>query len=132
MKFDLENIVEAMRETKTNPDQIDAVTTKLQEIAEQLRAEKEANKVTRAKKKLMLLNPKDTSSYYVMQTTLDDDGSKVVANLQKAIGDYNQNAKKKKVEITNNAEALEFIPAKILKDHNIVLKAKTPCDVAQV
>ena len=132
MKFDMENIVEALKEAKIGRDDIDAVSTKLAEIAEQLRQEKEANKVARAKKKLVLLNPKDTASYYVMQTRLDDDGSQVVANLQKAIGDYNQSAKKKKVEITNNAEALEFIPARILKDHDIVLKAKTPCEVNPV
>lgn len=132
MKFATEDIVAALKETKINPDDIDTVITKLDEIAEEIRKEKEATRVPRQKKKLALLNPKDTASYYVLQTALDDDCSDVVKNLQKSIGDYNQRTKKKKVEIKTMADAIEFIPHKILKDNGLTIKTKEPCQIVAV
>lgn len=132
MKFATEDIVGALKDSKINPDDIDTVIHKLEKIAEEIQAEKEAMKVARVKKQLVLLNPKDTNSYYVAQTEVDADLSQIVPNLKKAIGDYNERAKKKKVEITNNAEAIEFIPNKILKDNGIIIKAKEPCKIENV
>ena len=132
MKFATEDIVEALKETQINPDDIDAVLHKLEEIADEIKKEKDSNRTPRQKKKLVLLNPKDTASYYVIQAVQDDDCSNVESNLKKAIGDYNQRAKRKKVEITNNTEAIEFIPNKILKDNGIVVKAKEPCQIVNI
>ena len=132
MKFAREEVVEALRESKINPDDIDVVVQKLEEMADELKKEKEQNKTERQKKKLVLLNPQDTASFYVIQTTVEDDCSGVNAAIKKSIGDYNERAKKKKVEITNNADALEFIPNKILKENGIILKTKEPCQVATI
>ena len=132
MKFSPEDIVEALKDTKINPDDIDAVLGHLEKIAEEIRKEKEATRVARAKKQLILLNPKDTATYYVAQTEVGADLSQIVPNLKKAVGDYNQRAKRKKVEITNNAEAIEFIPNKILRDNGLIIKTKTPCEISHV
>lgn len=132
MKFALEDIVATLKNTKVNPDTIDTVAKKLEELAEELKKEKDAAKTARSKKKLYLLNPKDTATYYVAQAEVDDDLSGVVAKLQKSIGDYNARAKKKKVEITNNAEAIEFIPNKILKENGLIIKTKEPCAISNV
>lgn len=132
MKFATEDIIEALRDSKIGPDEIDAVVVKLDEIAEQIRKEKESARISRPKKRFVLLNPKDTASYYLTQTEADADLSQIVPNIQKAIGDYNERAKRKKVEIKNNAEAIEFIPNKILKDRGIVVKSKEPCKVESI
>lgn len=132
MKFDTEHIIEALRETQINPDDIDAVVHKLEEIAEEIKKEKEQARVPRQKKKNVLLNPKDTLSYYIMQCEEDYDLNQIVPALHKSIGDYNQKAKKKKVEITNMAEAIEFIPNKILKDNGLNIKTKSPCEISTV
>lgn len=132
MKFAIEDIVSTLKITKVSPDTIDAVAKKLEELAEELKKEKEAAKTARSKKKLYLLNPKDTATYYVAQTDADDDLSGVTAKLQKSIGDYNARAKKKKVEIKNAADAIEFIPNKILKENGLIVKTKEPCDISNI
>jgi hypothetical protein len=131
MKFDQEHVIEALRDSNVNPDEIDAVMHKLDEIAEEIRREKENTRQRRPKKKLVLLHPVDTATYYVVQSELDADLTQIVPNIQKSIGDYNQRAKKKKVEVTNLCEAIEFIPNKILKDNGVVVKSKTPCEVVE-
>lgn len=132
MKFELEHVVEALRESQINPDDMQAVVNKLDEIASEIKKEKEAMKSPRVKKKYSLLHPKDTNSYYLMQTDQDYDFSQVIPSLQKSIGDYNQNSKKKKTEITNMTEAIEFIPNKILKDNGLNIKTKTPCEITDL
>jgi hypothetical protein len=132
MKFDTEHVIEALKETQINPDDIDAVVHKLEEIAEEIKKEKELNKTPRIKKKHILLNPKETASYYIMQCEQDYDLNQIVPALHKSIGDYNQTAKKKKVEIKNMAEAIEFIPNKILKDNGLNIKTKSPCEISTV
>lgn len=132
MKFETEHVIEALKESKINQDEIDVVVGKLQEIADELAKEKALNRVRRPKKKLVLLHIIDTNSYYVMQAELTDDLSQTTARLQKSIGDYNQSAKKKKVEIKNFADAIEFIPNKILKDNDLIIKTKVPCEIKDI
>lgn len=132
MKFEIEQVVSAMKEAKAPTEAIDASIEKLQELAAELQREKEANRVKRAKKKLVLLHIEDTNSYYVMQAEIDDDLSQTIPRLQKSIGDYNAKAKKKKVEIKNFADAIEFIPAKILKENGLVIKTKQACDIKEL
>lgn len=129
MKFDTENIIEAMRESQLNPDDIDAVCRKLDEIAQEIEEEKLKNRQPRIKKELVLLNPKDTLIYYVAQIKEGEDITLIPSKIQKAIGDYNESAKKKKVEIHNLSEAIEYIPNKILKDNEVIMKTKTPCSI---
>lgn len=132
MKFEIEQVVSAMKEANAPNEAIDASIEKLQELAAELQKEKEANRVKRAKKKLVLLHVEDTASYYVMQAEIDDDLSQTIPRLQKSIGDYNAKAKKKKVEIKNFADAIEFIPAKILKENGLVIKTKQACDIKEL
>lgn len=130
MKFELEHVVEALRESQINPDDMQAVVNKLDEIASEIKKEKDSMKSPRVKKKYALLHPKDTNSYYLMQCEEDYDFNQVIPSLQKSIGDYNQRAKKKKLEILNMTEAIEFIPNKILKDNGLNIKTKYPCHIS--
>lgn len=129
MKFEMEDIIEALRESQIGPDEMQTVVNKLDEMAMELQKEKETSKSPRIKKKYVLLHPKETNSYYIMQVVEDYNLNDVIPNLQKSIGDYNQSAKKKKVEVVNMTQAIEFIPNKILKNNNLNIKTKEACEI---
>lgn len=129
MKFDIQHVIDALNESEVPNESIGKVINKLEKIADELEKEKEANKEPKTKKKFSLLHIKDTASYYIIQADADDTLEDVPMRLNKAIGDYNQSAKKKKMEIKNYADAIEFIPNKILKQSNLFVKTKEPCDV---
>jgi hypothetical protein len=128
MKFEVEDVISVLKESKVPPDSIDDVMRKLAQLAEELEEARRNARTPRSKKKIVLLNPTDTASYYPIEVAVDADLNEIVPNIRKSIGDYNQSAKKKKVEINNLAEAIEFIPKKILKDNGVVVKSQSPCE----
>lgn len=132
MKFETEHIIEALKDSNIPNESIDEVIHKLGQIADELQKEKEAAKTPKVKKKYALLHINNTASYYVIQAEADDTLADVPVRLNKAIGDYNQSAKKKKMEIKNYADAIEFIPNKILRNANLNIKTKEPCDVKDI
>lgn len=132
MKFSQEDVVEALKDIKIPDNKIEDAVARLEEIADEMKKEREANRAPRLKKKFALLHIKDTASYYVIQTAVSDTLEDVPARLDKSIGDYNQSARKKKVEIHNYADAIEFIPNKILKDNGLNIKTKLPCDIKEL
>jgi hypothetical protein len=132
MKFEMEDVIEALRESNIGPDDMQTVVNNLDKLASELEKEKEEGKAPKIKRKYILLHPKDTNSYYISQVTEDYNLNDVVPNIQRSIGDYNQSAKKKKMEIKDNVQAIEFIPNKILKNNGLTIKTKLPCDIVEI
>jgi hypothetical protein len=129
MKLELEDIVKTLMDSSIEKNKVEEVAKELAALAERLQKEKEEDRLPRIKKKMVLLHIQDTLSYYIIQVAKDDDLSTVVTIIQKSIGDYNQSAKKKKVEIKNFADALEAIPLRIFKNNGLSLKTRVPCEI---
>lgn len=130
MSLKEEDVLIALKESNISQDDIDKVMEELARIEEKKKEEKEPK--IRTKNQLVLLNPKDTATYYIAQVKVDDDLDEIERNIRKSIGDYNSSAKKKKIEINNICDAIESIPRKILKQNNLNIKTKEPCQIVSL
>ena len=130
MKFAEEDIMLALKDAKLSKEDTDRVMEELEALANKLAEEKE--KKTREKKKFVLINPNDTATFYLLQVKEDENPNDIVPNIKKSVGEYNGSAKKKKVELLTICDAIESIPAKMLKENGITRKGKEPCEVISV
>lgn len=141
MKFSTEEIVEAMRDAKVSPDDMDSTIKNLEKMQDKLKEER----VRGPKKKFVILastgdlqrDLQDASEIkisetpmWVLQINEDDDHNEITNNIKKTLKAHNATSRKP-INVETLGEAIRELPKKALSAFGVFLKTKEPVIVVE-
>jgi hypothetical protein len=116
-----------------SPEQAKDILERIKAEELKLKAEEDKEKAPRVKNQMAIL-VSDTDGHFegidavgwVFQMPEDDPVQSLQGKVIKAIADFNQTKKGRRMPASSMGDAIESIPAKIFKEHGISVKTKQP------
>ena len=130
MKIDISEVEAKLLENRIEATRVQTIIRQLEEIVEELKADKE-NEIPKAKwEHVIILNDKDNIlqgreiAGWVVQQEKDADAGMIFGKIRDGVREMNETAKRKKNVITDAMSAFENLKPKFLKDKKIRIKTK--------
>jgi len=130
MKVSIEEVEAKLLENRIEANQVQTIIRQLEEVVEELKAEKE-NETPKAKwEHVIILNDKDNIlqgreiAGWVVQQEKDADAGTILGRIRDTVREQNETAKRKKNFITDVTSAFENLKPKFLKDRKVRIKTK--------
>jgi hypothetical protein len=135
MKFDIDEITQALKDRQIPANIIGEVVRDLKKSAEDAKAHTTQTTKSKNRFAVLLYDPNNelagkefTAS--VVQTPEDDDQGLILSKISDAAKAFNQNTRKgKKNPIKTIGDALMYVTRKFFKEKNVMAKTKEPCRV---
>jgi Ser/Thr protein kinase RdoA (MazF antagonist) len=136
IKIAIEDIAQALQEAKIPKEQQGIVLNHLQQVVEEEKAQKEAEKIPTQKNEFgvvifdaenKLAGMEFTASVFTIKQ--GDDMGAVLGKISQAARDQNATSKRKKWNFDSLGSAIQGLKRKFIKPYNINLKTKNPCRV---
>lgn len=131
MKVSIEEVEAKLLENKIAADKVQVIVRQLQEVVEELKAEKDANATPKSKwEYVIVLNDKEgyltgkEIAGWVVQQEADADANLVLGKLQEAAKVQNEGQKRKRNYITDLTSLFEYLKPKFLKEKKVRVKTK--------
>jgi len=131
MKVSIEEVEAKLLENKVEAAKVQTILRQLQEVVEELKAEKEENALPKTKwEYVIVLNDKEgyltgkEIAGWVVQQETDADAGLVLGKLQEAAKVQNEGQKRKRNYITDLTSLFEYLKPKFLKEKKVRVKTK--------
>lgn len=131
MKVSIEEVEAKLLENRIAPNQVQTIIRQLEEVVEELKAEKDAEATPKQKWEFVIvLHDKDNVlagreiAGWVVQQETDADPTAILPKIAEAVRTQNESAKRKKNFITDLTSAFEYLKPKFLKEKKVRVKTK--------
>ena len=133
MKIDIENVIEALKISKVNPDDQDKVVKYLEKVIEEEKQDRAENKVKKAKPELgvILLDnsgeiKNDSISALIYEAPPNSNHNETLDKIKKAAAEFNNTKKGQKQPVKTFSDAFATVKPKQFKTQNLKKKVKHP------
>lgn len=130
MKVDIQEIEAAMLENKIEQTKVQAVIKQLEQVIEELKAEKDTETPKSKYEYVIVLHDKENVlegkeiAGWVVQQEVDADPALIFSKILDAVKNQNETAKRKRNFITDLTSAFEYLKPKFLKEKKVKIKTK--------
>lgn len=131
IKIALEDLEQALKEAKVEPEKQHKILEHLQHVAEEQKVEKAENAAPKQKNEFgVILYDKDNALAghefvaSIYQIPINSPHDKVLSLISDAARTQNESAKRKKNVIKTIGEACEFLKRSFIKEKNVMIKTK--------
>lgn len=131
MKVSIEEVESKLLENRIEPNQVQTIIRQLEEVVEELKAEKDAEMTPKQKWEFVIilndpnniLNGQEIAGWVVQQEA-DADTNLIFGKLLDTAKNQNESQKRKKNYITDLTNLFEYLKPKFLKEKKIRIKTK--------
>ncbi len=130
MKVSIEEVEAKLLENKIEATKVATIVRQLEEVVEELKAEKETETPKTKWEFIIVLNDKDgyltgkEIAGWVVQQERDADPALILPRITEAVKTQNETAKRKRNFITDLTSAFEYLKPKFLKEKKVRVKTK--------
>lgn len=130
MKVSIEEVEAKLLENKIEATKVAAIVRQLEEVVEELKAEKDTETPKTKWEFVIILNDKEgyldgkEIGGWVVQQERDADANLILSKITDAVRTQNETAKRKRNFITDLTNAFEYLKPKFLKEKKIRIKTK--------
>ncbi len=130
MKVSIEEIEAKLLENKIEPTKVQTIIRQLEEVAEELKAEKDTEAPKAKWEFVIVLNDKEgylagkEIGGWVVQQEKDADADTILTKIGEAASRQNESAKRKRNFMTDLTSVFEYLKPKFLKEKKVRIKTK--------
>ena len=130
MKVSIEEVEAKLLENRIEPAKVQTIVRQLEEVVEELKAEKDTEAPKAKWEYVIVLNDKENYlegkeiAGWVVQQEKDADAGTVLTKLGEAATRQNETAKRKRNFMTDLTSVFEYLKPKFLKEKKIRIKTK--------